>query len=348
MQNAADAGALAGAREICFGDPALAETVALDYAIDRNNADAADADVQDWTVAVTTTKFTDLTFAGIIGYPTVDVRASAMAACGSVRSLCDVWPLSFHIERWETIPCSPTEDCDDPDNTGIFYVFNDGRLEEDDPCYDTDPITGECVPACDILDEFGNVIQEGACACNEIPPDNEAYLIGPGHRGWLNFPRPQPPYDDPGNCAGNCGSHQVWCWIDGGGYSGELVLPFDEGPFCLPGEPGVSDSVRNEIEEHICETPNLLLWDGECDPEDPVEGNCPGTPYHIVGTSCVQILEVLEFNLMRREPYRPPDQCLNNVKVIKARKLCDCPSACGSTYGGPPVPGQVRAVSMLR
>ena len=36
MQNAADAGALAGAWEVCFGDPDRAELTAREYAIDRN------------------------------------------------------------------------------------------------------------------------------------------------------------------------------------------------------------------------------------------------------------------------------------------------------------------------
>jgi hypothetical protein len=118
---------------------------------------------------------------------------------------------------------------------------------------------------------------------------------------------------------------------------------------CLPGEPGVSESIRIEIKrDHIGETPNILLWDGECASGEPVLGDCPGTPYHIVGTGCTLILDVLEIDLYRKPDFRPPDLCAPNVKVIKAQRLCDCTSECGSTIGGPPIPGFVRSVSLIR
>ena len=208
---------------------------------------------------------------------------------------------------------------------------------------------GECYRVCDVGPEF-DPPYEGACECElvPIPPDSSAHIVGPGHRGWLNFPRPEEPYEDELNCAGNCGVAQVICWIDGGAYTGEIAIGANVGDICLPGEPGVSEAVRIEIErDHIGETPNILLWDDEECTEDQILGTCPGTPYHIVGTGCTLILDVLEIDLYRKPEFRPPDLCAPNVKIIKAQRLCDCTSDCGSTIGGEPLPGQVRAVSLI-
>jgi hypothetical protein len=347
MQNAADAGALAGAWEICFGDPARAVPTAQEYTIDRNHAQVADVSIAGGRVTVYAREATDLYVARLFGIPTADINARAVAACGGVTSLCGLWPISFHIDRWNRLECWNEGDDED---VGTFYVFNDGRFEEDDMCYDD--IDGECHPPCDILDSNGDVDVEGACECSLIPPDNDAFVVGSGHRGWLLFPRPRPPYDyfDMG-CADNCGD-QVRCWIDAGSYSGEIPLPMVSvgmtNTICLPGQPGVDESVRIDIErDHIGQRPNVLLWDRQCDAGEPVTGQCPGDPYHIVGAGCIEIVAVLEVDLERREAYRPPDYCLMNVKVVQARRLCLCDSECGSTSGELPAPGEVRSVSLV-
>ncbi len=136
MQNAADAGALAGAYELCFGDASAWETTALDYAINRNGAETATATLQEWIVTVTARETVETFLAGIVGINTVDVAAVAEAACGNAISLCNIWPLTFHEERWDRIDCGDE-----------FYVFNDDSLDEDDPCaykYDR-----ECLSICD-------------------------------------------------------------------------------------------------------------------------------------------------------------------------------------------------------
>lgn len=336
MQNAADAGALAGAYELCFGDPSAWETTALDYALNRNGAETATATLADWIVTVNTQETVETYLAGIVGINTLDVGAVAEAACGNAISLCNIWPLTFHVERWERIGCGEE-----------FYVFNDNKFDEDDPCYDT--WDGECLSICDSEDEYGNPIP-GACQCDLIPPDNEAYILGPGHRAWALFPRPQPPFDEVApHCADNCGV-QVRCWIESGAYDAKLAIgPTVEG-ICLPGQPGVSNDVRIEIgRNHIGETPNILIWDRQCTADEPVTGTCPGDPYHIVKTGCIEIVDVGTIDLMRKPEYTPPAQCEYNVKTILAKKLCDCGSECGTTVGGgPPSPDEVHAVSLIR
>ena len=360
MQNAADAGALAGAWEICFGDPSIAVATAEDTAIDRNGAQFADVTVNEWRVTVLASEESPLYLAGMFGMPTADVGAVAVAACGDSFGAsafgCGYWPISFHVERWERLPeCWRPGDSED---TGQFYVFTDGSFEEDDPCYGTDD-EGDCIPMCDEVDydldpdDPDYVINPGFCDCDLLPPDNFMYRVGPGHRGWLLFPRPERPFDDFNpQCADNCGD-QTRCWIDSGSLVG-LPLPAADDPFCLPGNPGVDESIRIEIEEHIGDEPNVLLWDRACYPDEPVTGQCPGDPYHIVGTGCIKILEVLEVDLQEKpeywNPLQPdnPQYCMKNVKVIRARKHCECLDPCGGTHGDPPVPGRTRSVSLIR
>ena len=68
MQNAADAGALAGAYEICFGNYEDWEDSALEYAMDRNGAPFALPElVTDYTVRVTTQETVENYLAGFVG-----------------------------------------------------------------------------------------------------------------------------------------------------------------------------------------------------------------------------------------------------------------------------------------
>jgi hypothetical protein len=326
MQNAADAGALAGAWEICFGDPAQAEATAQEYAIDRNDAQVADVTIAEGRVTVYAREAADLYLARLFGIDTADINAMAVAACGGVTGLCKFWPITFHVDRWNSIPCGEE-----------FYVWNDKTLEED--CY-LELDDGECVRMCE------------ACECDlEIPPDDSIHVVGPGHRGWVDLPRPERPYPVP-HCADNCGSQQVWCWINEGGYSG-ILNPRDRA-FCLPGEPGVSNNIRHEIyKDHKGEQVNILIWnDDPCTDENTV-GTCTGTPYHIISTGCVK-LDIIdptpEIDLPANPLYFEKPFCEQNVKVIRVRKLCegDCVDPCGSTDGEPPVTGEVRAVSLIR
>ena len=82
MQNAADAGALAGARELCFGDPNMAVATAWAYAVTRNGAQEADVSIEDYTVTVTARETANTFIAGVVGYPTMEVSAIAAAECG--------------------------------------------------------------------------------------------------------------------------------------------------------------------------------------------------------------------------------------------------------------------------
>ena len=148
------------------------QLTAEEYTTDRNHAQTADVSIDGGRVTVFAREATDLYVARILGIASADINARAVAACGGATSLCNLWPISFHVDRWNRLECGDT-----------FYVFNDGRFEEDDDCYAE--VDGSCVPICDEEAADGTIIREGYCECNLIPPDNYFYRVGPGHRGWL-------------------------------------------------------------------------------------------------------------------------------------------------------------------
>jgi hypothetical protein len=331
MQNAADAGALAGAWEICFGDPARAETTAQEYAVDRNGAQMADVSIAGGEVTVYAREATPTYLMRIFGVATADVNGMAVAACGGDTGPCKFWPITFHETRWDQIECGET-----------FYVWNDKSLETE--CYTLD-IYGECVSMYD------------ACVfeleTQAPPPDDKIRIVGPGDRGWVNLPRPERPSPSP-HCADNCGSHQVWCWInEENGYTGNLDLT--GGGYCLPGEAGVSNNVRHEIYTHPGEEVNILIWNhdppyGPCS-QDEIEGTCAGTPYRIVETGCI-VLDpsdpTPEIDLPANPEYFEKPFCEQNVKVVKVTRGCECEDECGKTDGELPDTGEVRSVSLIK
>ncbi|NLG49995.1 MAG: hypothetical protein GX552_07795 [Chloroflexi bacterium] len=125
MQNAADAGALAGARAICFsGDPIAAAT---DYAQNRNGADTTLVEVIDgYQVRVVATRAATTYFMGLAGLDTIDVSAEATAACGVAESACGVWPIAFSVTIWE-------KSCSD-----VVAVWDDDKIEPDCTLYNCD------------------------------------------------------------------------------------------------------------------------------------------------------------------------------------------------------------------
>jgi hypothetical protein len=108
MQNAADAGALAGARVFCLdGTEAEAEAAAQQYTVQRNGAESAavDADPASRTVEVVARNDVAMTFARVIGIHEVPVAAEAAARCVPAAKAYGVAPiaiLDFPYAYYET------------------------------------------------------------------------------------------------------------------------------------------------------------------------------------------------------------------------------------------------------
>jgi len=89
-QTAADAGALAGARELCEGElkpgiEVIAKAAAINYAVNLNNADQVDPepeiDMNNGLVTVNTKITRSTFFASTVGFPQAEVQAVATAGC---------------------------------------------------------------------------------------------------------------------------------------------------------------------------------------------------------------------------------------------------------------------------
>jgi len=185
MQNAADAGALAGARELCLGHSAdAAIAAAQEYAQTRNGAQAAAVSVNGSTVNVVASETTNTFFAGLIGIPSADIGAEAAAACGKARSACSLWPVAFRLDRWNQL----REAC------GTEFLVWDDTKEIDCTVYD-----------CDLNDDGRDDIVTG------------------GYRAWMDFSSAQAPYSDSCDQPG-CGASELACRI-ANDYDGQLTLP---------------------------------------------------------------------------------------------------------------------------
>ncbi len=109
MQNAADAGALAGAQALCRGEGAdAARTAALRYAV-VNNAQTATVTVEEvgrgGAVTVVARGVFDTYLAGVIGLQQITVAADAQAACGPISSgrACGIAPMAFPYQQWQQV-----------------------------------------------------------------------------------------------------------------------------------------------------------------------------------------------------------------------------------------------------
>jgi len=226
MQNAADAGALAGARAMCLGYYDQVVPQAYDYAVTQNGADGdlTEISVNGNRVTVVARETVDTYFLVLIGIPTVDIGAEAEAACGAATSACGMWPLAFDVARYDSM------ECDDE-----FYVWVDDNWDTED----LDDLCEKCY--CDDVGAYGGV------------------PMAKGSRGWLRLSEPPPNFPNDGNCGGNCGQ-ALKCWLEHL-YSGPIGIGD-----CVPGQPGVDAAAFQATKIHEGELLYILLYDsGPCD-----------------------------------------------------------------------------------
>ncbi|MHB1357605.1 MAG: pilus assembly protein TadG-related protein [Anaerolineae bacterium] len=320
MQNAADAGALAGARQMCLGYTSMITSTAREYAQTRNGALTATTTISGNIVIVTATIPVVSFFARLVGITSTDVHAVAKAACGSATEGCGLFPLAFNINNWNDIPCGEK-----------FLVWADDNYTAPDAL---------CT-SCDCLGKFHAYVYSGH------------EQIGTGNRGWLLLPVPEAPYPSnfPQNC-GSCGS-SVDCWIT---YDWPGQVHINE---CVPNKAGIVNSNLLATATRINEIVRVVLWDRSLSCTDTL-GACgsDGSDYPVAGFGCIQIEQVYNSQTsltMNKLPvdqqgpnYDPTYDCPTNKKAILVTKLCSCPlTACGATSGTPRPNGGVGAVSLV-
>jgi len=124
MQNAADAGALAGARSLALNEALPdAQRAVHDYTVGYNAVGSVISDVQGSTVAVTVTREVPTYFMGIMGIEANTVAASAEAGHCPIGKISGMMPfgvqdgnIMYGVESmvWDNIDGDPTQDKDYP------------------------------------------------------------------------------------------------------------------------------------------------------------------------------------------------------------------------------------------
>ncbi|MGL4649531.1 MAG: pilus assembly protein TadG-related protein [Caldilineaceae bacterium] len=323
MQNAADAAVLAGARELCMGQPA---STAIDKAYEyltRNGVpaaliDGADIEVDGGRISVRADTSNATFLAGILGDSVVDVTAESAAICGRATSACGLWPIGFELMLWEQVPC------------GERLVVWDA---------DKDGAGGSCV--------IGGQPRR-TCDCYDCDLDNNGaddfVLLTETSRGWLDFSNATDPlYRDP--CASNgCGASELVCRLrnDAGG---RMTLPI-----CIAGIRGIKAGAKDDVNSRAGQTVSIPLYESvNC----PAGSHCTGTSadsFYATRFGCI-VVEGWDHNF-ELEPKAGMDSKIYKKiksKVVYVRKNCggSCMTNCGGTDGTAAQPWELRAVGLV-
>jgi hypothetical protein len=236
-QVAADAGALAGAREYCVTENGVAAVNrAYEYAVTRNEADAATVTVDSATgdVTVDASITFDTFFLGILNRPQLVASASAVAACDPASSAF-VLPIAWSCQPPnEGGGTTESEDCE------LFYW---DTFDGIDDC-DLDTGGGDYVY---IVVDSEDIGEDVVCADPENPPEgdvlavdcdfnddgtNDVELLSAGSRSWLDI----------GGTGGS--ASDLIDWIENG--LGEPIYPHT----WFAGQRGATTSVYAAIHEN--------------------------------------------------------------------------------------------------
>lgn len=313
LQNAADAGALAGARALCFGatrgDKDNAEQVAETYAEVNNGAPAATAwaELIDSTVTVTTSETAKNFFAGIVGVPTTWVGAVAAAGCGPATTACGLWPVAFRVEEWDRL-YNNINGCGDS-----FFLWS-GTTETHEP---------NCT----------------MCDC-DVDHDGRLDMVPIDERAWLDFSDVVNPLY-PGCAQSGCGESELECWIERSNPAPVTI------PACIGGDRGVRAGAKDDVDARAGDFVSISLFDSRgC-----VTDTCRQETYHAIRFGCVKVGGWLPHLELPYLPGMGSGTCWKD-KAIEVSIDCtgQCETFCGSTPGGgcDPADGIVCATSLLK
>jgi hypothetical protein len=256
-QNAADAGALAGASYMCeYRDATGGANTAIDYAVNRNRATTAvaSANLSAGSVVVTATVTQDTFLAGLIGISQVSPRAVAEAECRPPVGL-GVMPVAWSCrERAGIYDSLAGIDCAEKFGPSNIYVLMDSVKVKDnkknnkcdpeetnpadpDYCYTQNDI------ACDpLLDEDGDgeitaydisvVVSPPYIDC-DLNDDGIDDLMAGGARSWLDLD------------GGGGGASELSDWLENG--FNEAIPPHT----WLPEESGVATSIFKDAAAYV-------------------------------------------------------------------------------------------------
>jgi Flp pilus assembly protein TadG len=323
MQNAADAGALAAARELCLG---RSEQTATDKAVDylrrnglsNDDVTISDVDITDNRVTVTARSVAETVLARVLNWNEITVDANARAACGSANAACGLWPVALDFALFEGVQCGQSLVIWDANFNQVNATCTIGGVTRDIcDCYDCD------------LDDDGS---------------NDFAVITDLARGWMDFPETEESsvYPDPCKATG-CGASELACRIRSD-YGGRVELPA-----CIPGLRGVRASARDDVNSRAGETVSVPLFTSiNC----ASNSNCTGTEaesYYVTHYGCVTVTGWVQSFRLNPKPGMPRTIRSITSMAVLATKDCsgNCMTFCGSTNGEPAAPWELRAASLI-
>jgi hypothetical protein len=320
MQNAADAGALAGAYQMCFVDPShtAVRAVAERYATDHNRADAANVQISGGVITVTTQITAPTFLANIFNSSELNVGAQAVSACGRANAACGLWPIGFREASWTAVE----------KNCGQKFIMWDSDGSVDCNVWD-------CV----------NIYHN-----NTVAHVITQTLVLDG-RAWLDFSAVLP--DQAGDyCDGSgCGASELSYRLKGYDNQNRQCRSYGALGHCAPGSAGEGvaasawSTAGNQAPRVI--TFPLYSTKGGCTLAPGTTNNCGNAAnrYPLSRFGCAKILG--EFTLCPKT-----GNCTgqSNMKVLVAEVACGsaCASTCGTTTGELAGPGDVVAAGLLR
>ena len=185
-QNAADAGALAGARTLCITkDQNLAEFMAKQYAEVYNGPTVATALASTQVVSVTTQITFNSFFAHIIGIPILQAQATAAAGCMNPTSATSVLPVAWACRPPINGTGSTSSDCEE-------QVITEDQLKQ---YLANPPPPGTIYPELYTImdststpDDLSEIcMSQGGWLQCDMDGDGEDDLVANGDRAWLDL-----------------------------------------------------------------------------------------------------------------------------------------------------------------
>lgn len=264
-QNAADAGALAGARTLCITkDASQAIAVAQDYATNKNESDSADVVIDGEGYVTVTTRITfDTFFAHLIGRPRMTAEAVATSGCFPPTTALHILPIAWACHPPISEALSISDECQMQaidEATLEYYQENPIPVPPPDPPPPIWPELYVIMNSDAQPDDLAAICQSaGGWLDCDLDDDGEDDLIANGDRSWLDLD------------GGGGGSSELIDWINNGF---PTTIPRHT---WLGGQPGVANNVFQAAGDHVGDIVLVPVFDQFCD-NDP-ETTCP-SKYH--------------------------------------------------------------------
>ena len=245
-QNAADAGALAGARALCLTkDTGQAKFMAKQYAEVHNGPTVSQVDVSEALVTVKTQISFDTFFAHVIGFPKLTAEATAVAGCLRPTSGSKILPVAWACRRSIMGGNSTSEDCQEQ---AITIDQLETYLENPPPPGKIYPELYVVMDSSSTPDDLADICQSvGGWLDCDLDGDGEDDLQANGDRAWLDLD------------GGGGGAVELRNWVKNG-YPGKI-----EEHTWLGGQPGTAASVYQTVANHVGEIYGIPVFDALCD-----------------------------------------------------------------------------------